>query len=300
MQEAIIYFRRMIDLVFRVRNKLRVALQATMPIPMNQKASDSEQTFYVETVERIVEDDSQYRRFRRIFDYREILEHVTFRQGSEYISRVRELCPELLMNSNAFRENDLVGHPRTYGYNEIGKFSPTTLRYISVGAELQTIFGKNFSGSIVEIGIGYGGQCAILHKIFKISKYGLYDLNAVLNLGEKYLRSVGVIGNPIRRTLADFNGESWDLAVSNYAFSELPRGLQIEYIEKVLSKSSRGYLIMNSGRTNHTGRSTGKLTLAEIVEYLPPTTILEEYPKTGSDNFVITWGQELRTTLTKS
>jgi hypothetical protein len=221
-------------------------------------------------------------------------------QGTKYISRVRELNPELLMNSDGFRENDSVGQPRTYRYNAIGKFSPTTLRYLSVGAELQTLFGRNFSGSIVEIGIGYGGQCAVLHKIFEISKYGLYDLNPVLDLGEKYLRSIGVVGNPIRCSLADTDGALWDLAISNYAFSELPRPLQIDYIEMVLSKSSRGYLIMNSGRTNHTGRSMGKLTLEEIVEHLPPVTILEEYPKTGSDNYVIIWGQELHSTSSKS
>ena len=300
MQEAISYCRWLVDLVFRVRNKVRVAFRATMPGALIQKASDSEQTFYVKTVESIIKNDSQYRRFRRIFDYREILEHVTFRQSTQYISRVRELNQELFMNSDGFRENDSVGQPRTYSYNAIGKFSPTTLRYISVGAELQTLFGRNFSGSIVEIGIGYGGQCAVLHKIFEISKYGLYDLNPVLNLGEKYLKSVGVIGNPIRCSLADSDEASWDLAISNYAFSELPRPLQINYIERVLSKSSRGYLIMNSGRTNHTGRSMGKLTLEEIVEHLPPTTILEEYPKTGSDNYVIIWGQELHSTSSKS
>jgi hypothetical protein len=57
MQEAISYCRWLVDLVFWVRNKVRVAFQATMPAALIQKASDNEQTFYVKIVESIVETD---------------------------------------------------------------------------------------------------------------------------------------------------------------------------------------------------------------------------------------------------
>jgi hypothetical protein len=78
--------------------------------------------------------------------------------------------------------------------------------------------------------------------------------------------------------------------MSNYAFSELPSDLQKIYIEKVLGKSERGYLIMNSGMTNHSGRSDGKLTLEELRKFLPEFQIFEEIPNTGPDNYVIVWG----------
>jgi hypothetical protein len=81
----------------------------------------------------------------------------------------------------------------------------------------------------------------------------------------------------------------WDLAISNYAFSELKRELQIEYLEKVLTKCNSGYMIMNSGRTNETGRSKGKLSINEIREYLPDSKVKEEIPLTGPDNYVLYW-----------
>ena len=38
-----------------------------------------------------------------------------------------------------------------------------------------------------------------------------------------------------------------DLLINNYAFSELPKNLQIKYLEEVISKSTHGYMTMNSG-----------------------------------------------------
>ena len=38
----------------------------------------------------------------------------------------------------------------------------------------------------------------------------------------------------------------YDLFLSNYAFSELPRNLQIEAANKIISKSNYGYMIVNN------------------------------------------------------
>ena len=91
-------------------------------------------------------------------------------------------------------------------------------------------------------------------------------------------------------SLSDNTDVRWDLAISNYAFSELPRDLQKEYIIKVLGKSQRGYMIMNSGLKNETGRSNGKLTLDELRNLLPKFEVIDEDPNTGPDNYVIVWG----------
>jgi hypothetical protein len=48
-------------------------------------------------------------------------------------------------------------------------------------------------------------------------------------------------------------------------------------------------MIMNSGRTNETGRSKGKLSINEIREYLPDSKVKEEIPLTGPDNYVLYW-----------
>ncbi len=74
----------------------------------------------------------------------------------------------------------------------------------------------------------------------------------------------------------------YDLVISNYAFSELPKKLQLAYIEKVLAKAKRGYLTMNSGLGN--ARSIGKLDIDELKELLPEFTLIEEEPLTADHN----------------
>ena len=112
------------------------------------------------------------------------------------------------------------------------------------------------------------------------------------NLIKKYLDSINKIKDVEFLNLETSKPKDWDLVISNYAFSELPRKLQEIYIDKVLLKSQRGYLIMNSGRENFTNRSVGKLNLKELQDLLPSFEVLEEMPKTGPDNYVIIWGHK--------
>jgi hypothetical protein len=80
--------------------------------------------------------------------------------------------------------------------------------------------------------------------------------------------------------------------ISNYAFSELPSLLQIKYIEKVLLKSKRGYLTMNSGLGN--GVFENRLRIDDLRKYLSNIEIIEEKPLTAPDNYIISWGRVTR------
>ena len=90
-------------------------------------------------------------------------------------------------------------------------------------------------------------------------------------------------------TLGDPDLKSWDLVISNYAFSELPYLVQEQYIKNVILKSKNGFMIMNSGRTNITGRSTGKHSISDLLKIIPNSRICEEEPLTGPDNFILIW-----------
>ena len=252
--------------------------------------SDSQATPYQREIRMILSNPKKLDRFRRNFMYREIVESVTYSQGIEYINRINALTPNSKIGYKDFKENDFVGYPRLCSYPAIGKISPTTLRYISVATELEELFGKDLSGKFVEIGAGYGGQTSVLKSFFEISFYGIYDLEEAQDLISVYLSKMSKMEKVKMLSLDKPEELFWNIAISNYAFSELPAGLQKEYIEKVLIKSERGYLIMNSGMTNHSGRSDGKLNLNELRKLLPPFEILEETPKTGPDNYVIVWG----------
>ena len=124
----------------------------------------------------------------------------------------------------------------------------------------------------------------------------MFDLVPVLELVRKYLSSFGnnqvKLNKVIFEDLRELPDKNWDLVISNYAFSELPKSLQLDYVEKVLTRSKRGFLIMNSGKSNISGFSKGKLTLKELEDLLPGVEILEEVPNTGPDNYVLVWGHK--------
>jgi hypothetical protein len=274
----------------RLINRIRV-LASKRFAHRDNCASDSQKTNYEASVEKILRNEFNFRKFRRNFSYCEIVESVTYRQGISYIQRMKMLDYGQL-NFKAISQNDNVGNPVQFNYPEFGRISPTTLRYMSVALEIQKIFGAELSGDFVEIGGGYGGQIAILKDLFRINNYGIYDLPDVQKLIERYLKMMSKSEHVQFLSLEKSVGRKWDLAISNYAFSELPKNLQEAYISQVLSQSSRGYLIMNSGRENLTMRSEGKLSIEELQELLPSFEVLEEIPKTGPDNYVIIWGHK--------
>jgi len=286
---ALSVLHKLSDLPFKSWNFLKRNAFNSSPFSKSAIKSDSEGTFYQEAVENILASESQFKRFRRKYDYREILEHVDFELGQEYFLRIKELDPQLKSAQKGFNRNDSVGSPRSYQYPHFEKISPTTLRYIAVALEIEKEIDIQNIHKIVEIGAGYGGQAAILDKLIPNLEYFIFDLPLVQKLIGKYLSSLGM-RNFTHMSLPDsLANREFDLVISNYAFSELPRNLQIEYLEKVLLKSKNGYLIMNSGRGNSTGRSTGKLSLEEISDRIPGLLVKEEIPLTSPDNYVIYW-----------
>src|SRR5439155_3421529 len=108
--------------------------------------------------------------------YREVLEHVTCKQGRAYLERVLSRTPELARYLDRFRENDRLGSPQTCTYAGYGRFSPTTLRYAKVLSDLVVLFGSLDGFRIVEIGCGYGGQCFITSVAASPACYTLVDL----------------------------------------------------------------------------------------------------------------------------
>lgn len=256
------------------------------------RMSDSEKTPYVQCIEAIAKSTNLRKKFRRVFMYREIVETVSYPQGKKYLDRIIRLNRQDNLDFSSYIQNDLIGKPITYKYSNSLKISPTTLRYVSVSRELREIFGTHLSGSFVEIGAGYGGQASILMKDFKVTKYSIFDLPEAQMISKYFLEELRNQTSATMCTLFDNTKEIYDIAISNYAFSELPKEIQDQYITNVLQKSKRGYLIMNSGLSNYTGRQDGKYTLTELREKLPPFDIFEELPKTGPDNYVIVWGHE--------
>ena len=269
--------------VFRIYNRVMFGRYST-----ESSKSDSENTPYVEVLHEILASEKKFARFRRSYRYKVILEHLSYKQGMAYLQTLQERKPDMSNLMQLAGINDAVGNPKVFEYGPFLKSSPTTLRYLKVSSDIGLLFDRELD-SVAEIGAGYGGQASILFQTHVIREYFIFDLLPAQSLIRKYLDHVNCPG---LISMIDLNQDidEISLVISNYAFSELPRDLQLEYCKKVLQKSKRGYMTMNTGLTNHSGRSLGKMTINEIKEFLPSAQVFLEDPLTGQDNYILIWG----------
>lgn len=246
---------------------------------------------YVASVQKALSNYKNFTKFKLDPRYQAILEHCSQEQGKAYLEIIKTESPALITNIDIFKENDFIGGATTYEYKDIGAISPSTLRYLKVASDIKNMFGETIGDRIAEIGVGYGGQLLIADKVLKFNQYDLFDLPPVLNLTSKYIESHTLNSAYYTTSLNQHRGDvEYDLVISNYAFSELPSKLQLRYIEKILSKSKRGYLTMNSGKENSAFKED-RLSLADLKKHLPSFEILEERPLTAKDNYIIVWGR---------
>jgi putative sugar O-methyltransferase len=254
--------------------------------------SISDNGAYLLAVKDALDSYKKFTKFKQDPRYQAILEHSTKEQGAECLEIIKTESPSLLKHFDEFKTNDLVGEATTFDYEGIGLISPSTLRYVKVASDIINLFGKAIGPRIAEIGVGYGGQALIADKIFDFERYDLFDLQPVVALASKYLECHTLKSSYRVLTLNQHSGNfEYDLAISNYAFSELPSKLQSMYIRKILEKSKRGYLTMNSG-TPQSAFQEDKLSLTELKAVLPTFEILPERPLTHPGNYIIAWGHQ--------
>ena len=87
-------------------------------------------------------------------------------------------------------------------------------------------------------------------------------------------------------TMNELEKNNYDLVISNYAFTELPRHIQEIYLEKVILNSRRGYIIYND--INPAEFKSYKKE--ELLKVIPGSRIIDEVPLTHPNNCVIVWG----------
>ena len=251
--------------------------------------ADSEKKEYGSAIIKILSSQKSFNNFKKNYAYRDILEHVSFEDGLRYLDAIRKRKNSILgLALENVLQNDMVGNPVKYSFSGVNyPLSPTTLRYVKVASDLQDLFGSSL-GSVAEIGCGYGGQAYINDQLLSVNDATLFDLPHVNKLIERYLNSFLFKGSYKTTFINCVKPKSYDLVISNYAFSEFPQSLQEVYIKKVLSHSKRGYLTMNSGLG--CPRTKGKLLLEQLKELLPPFQVYEEEPLTSPSNYIIVWG----------
>jgi hypothetical protein len=226
-----------------------------------------------------------FNRFRRSRIYQEILERSTYTDGKKYIEEINKL-PDLWKSLEQFKANDDWGSPALYDYPLTGKISPSTLLYIKVYGDLVKLFGSLNSLNIVEIGVGYGGQCRIINAASAPSGYTLLDIKPALMLAQTYLDKYPLKSTVSFKVMNELEAKDFDLVISNYAFTELPRSIQQPYLDKVILKSKRGYITFND--INPANFNSYKLD--ELLSIIPGSKVIPEVPLTHKNNCIIVWG----------
>jgi hypothetical protein len=231
-------------------------------------------------------DDEFFNKFKTNELYNGILEHVSPEQGQLYLDYLKVNFPDFIDNIELFKKNDIYGGTKKSNYDSIGNISPTTLRYVKVLSDLRKLFGSLDGKKIIEIGVGYGGQCFIINQLYNISEYYLIDLDEVLLLSNKYLNKLNIEHKIVKIEDIQNINEHYDLVISNYAYSELNKELQDIYWDKLIKNSKNGYFTLNfiSHLFNINSYSKDEI-LQKFSEKNPK--VLEENPNTFENNVIL-------------
>jgi len=257
----------------------------TLILPKRVLTSISDNQAYPNVCLQASNNSRHFNNFRRNAAYNEIIEHVSEQQGKEYLDIIKKNA-DIFSKMDTFKENDKYGNPRVFHYPSVGKISPTTSRYIKVLADLKTLFGTMDNLNIVEIGAGYGGQCRIISSYFKPNTYCLIDIKPALMLAKRFLDHYIIHSHLIYKTMNELQEKEYDLLISNYAFTELPRSIQDIYLKKCILCSKMGYITYNE-ITPPEFKSYKK---EELINIISNSEIRDEIPLTHSNNCIIVWG----------
>jgi hypothetical protein len=220
-----------------------------------------------------IESETIFNNFRHFTDCG-IVDSCWDTLGRDCLLLLQELNPEVI--TKLITSDEICNPKKTY-YPEIGlKLNATTIRYGLTAVNILKLFDIR-DMNILEIGIGYGGQCKVLHDLAKPKSYTLVDYPGVLELSKKWLGKFEI--KPILRDRDDIKYMNYDLIISNFAFSEMDKEWQAFYLEHLIDYIPRGYMVCNIISQEYMKGAINKKT----------GQILPEEPISGDGNFIYIW-----------
>lgn len=250
---------------------------------MTTPSSLSENNLYNKFCLEASQDDNLFNIFKQNYHYNEILEHLHPYLGQQYYEITKKYYPKALEKINEIKINDAYGDPQIFDYY-FGKYSATTLRYLKVAAELEHCFKDISSYSILEIGGGYGGQSIISNIVHGYKSWTIVDLPEVVELQKKYLSKFNYTNINSISFLDNYCDKKYDLIISNYAFSECNRAVEMDYIKKIMSNNEKIYMTLNFIKSND-NNFKDMLSLEELKSLLNIKSFAE-IPNTSPDNCI--------------
>lgn len=229
---------------------------------------------YVETLSNIND-------FKSHPDFTNVLEHVSFNQGIQYLDLIKNKTPLSQDDIIAYcKINDKIGGGEKYNYDFITT-SPTNFRYLFQAHLIIThLFTLNLTDvNIVEVGCGYGGLCLAINHLsntynikIKIKSYNLIDLPSLSKLQQLYLKEHQLNFTTNFHSAFNYGADIEQnelFLISNYCFSEISSENQQKYINTLFPKVSHGFMAWNYIPVYNFG-----------FDYVEET----EYPLTGTFN----------------
>tara|TARA_B110001452_G_C15117418_1_gene389498 strand:- start:169 stop:921 length:753 start_codon:yes stop_codon:yes gene_type:complete len=250
---------------------------------MNSSFSDNND--YPSFCKKASNDDNFFRSFRSNPVFDSIVDVLNHEAGKKFCEHLKSKYPRSLVKIEEYRKNDNIGSPRVYEYDDFGIISPSTLRYVNILFHIEELFENLNDFNIVELGIGYGGQSRLINESFNTSSYSFIDLPEVLGLAKRYLSNFPSSSDLFFYHIDNLKIKQYDLFISNYAFTELRRDLQDFYLENVILKSDRGYMIYNDINP----KDFNSLKKDDLVKLIPNSKVLPEIPMTSEKNCIIYW-----------
>ena len=221
-------------------------------------------------------------------------EFYTYEEGAAFLEKILKEAPFLTQKFELFRNNDTIGAPCVFDYQEFGYFSPTTLYYAKFAAELTHEFGALDGYRIVEIGGGCGGLCKIISDIANFESYTLVDLPECLELAKRTLNALGV-KKVYYLTPELVNEKEYDLIISDYGFSLYGSKMQKQLIQKVLANSRRGFLACNFFSKHFKIRPFNRQELLKKLKNSQlPVVLKEQEPLLGKNHCILTWNKQAK------
>jgi hypothetical protein len=239
---------------------------------VTRKRMESIYDKYLELCKTASSDRIAFKSFRSVHACTYMVETVGAKTGSKIYPLLDTESKNYL---SRFATSDNVGKPNVYNY-PTGQHSPTTLRYVKLLQDMRNA-DLDLKGDIVEIGGGYGGQCKIIYDYCTPKSYTIVDLPEVLQLQKRFLSNFGI--EPILVTEPPKG--SYDLLISNYAYTEFPEEIRKIY-KNIIKKSKSGFIVCNL-----IDKTTALIELNKI-----DPIILPEEPQTGGEkqeNFIYIW-----------
>jgi len=132
-----------------------------MELNMTWKIPDDWQKPYAEVVLAALHDNDVFSSFRRLKGYNYIMADSMPQDMAQALYDTISQNPHLLDLLEWAKRTDAIGGPKL---REPFGTSPRNLRYIYTAHLIQTHF-ENIH-NVVEIGVGYGGLCWVMHGLF--------------------------------------------------------------------------------------------------------------------------------------